>query len=533
MKTNGLSICREDGLPTIFVDSIYLCVAIVTIILNSVVLTGLTHISYSSSSKRFLGIRRSCNRGHPRFMLKKLQYSKSVKTTRLQASDEEDSAHFSGDGASTSKTYGTRFRYNYTIQRSPSCPGQMSYLRSSQLSFDAKQTNYWLNQLNVGRKRSMKHSPQPKARLTTALHLLYSLILADLLNSVVTLLNLLLSFWRPAYAFVATPSGVTQVEAVEPCARLILSALLYTSYNASLCSITGLMLDLYLGVVHSMHYRVVPKGTLLRYIFGGWVLALLLGCMQIILPALQHRNTTALIYRRFLLPTEPCSALFLSNWTNFCILRGTANTFRSGFITGGLLFVCAITMNTLYVLSLRKVRMDSLTRTRTMRATGARRSASLPTIDKVNGITFPLHCLKITNDSVPKPIPRCIGRQLLRSSFTLLSLTALFIAFFVPTLTTDAYYVLTHKSPNLPPWIFDLVTYMPLCVALLNPTIYSLRLNDIHVGLHNFKKRLMARSEKGFVRRQLRLHREQIIVSTRLTAHLRIRLPSKSTDTAL
>ncbi|KAL5112812.1 hypothetical protein TcWFU_008796 [Taenia crassiceps] len=503
--------------------------AISAMALNGLVLAGLAHLSYSSSSKRFLGIRRSCNRGHPRFKLKNLQHTRSVKVIRFHASDEEDGNPFTPNGTSLNAS-GPKCRKDPTIHRSPSCPDRMFYLRGPQIRFATKESNYWLNQLNVGRKRSVKQCPQPKPRLTTALHLVYSLILADLLNAIMTLMNLLLDFWRPNFASLFTPNNVSQVEAAEPCTRLVFSVFLYTSYNASLCSIAGLMLDLYLGVMRPMHYRMPPKSILLTSICGSWAFALFLGCQQLILPALPEPNTNAPIYRRFLLPTEPCDILPYPNQPHFCLIRGTANTFRSGFISGGFLFICIVMMNTLCILSLQKVRRASLSRTRTMRAMDTHRSASLPTINRVDGIASSLHGLKIAHFTVPRTNHRCTGRKLLRSAFTLLSLTVLFTIFFLPSLALDAYFVLTGKAPKLPSWIFDLVIHMPVFVSLLNPMVYSLRLTDIHIGLHNFKKRLLARSEKGFLLKQLRLHHEQILVSTKLTAHLRIRLPVRETD---
>lgn len=517
-------LCQRSELPTVVVDSVYLCMAISAMALNGLVLTGLAHLSYSSSSKRFLGIRRSCNRGHPRFRLKNLQHTRSVKAIRFHASDEENSNPFTPNGTFLN-TSSPEYKKDSTIHRSPSCPDRMFCLRGPQTRFTTKESNYWLNQLNVGRKRSVKQCPQPKARLTTALHLVYSLILADFLNAIMTLTNLSLDFWRLNYDFLTTPSNVPQFEAAEPCTRLVLSVFLYTSYNASLCSIAGLMLDLYLGVVRPMHYRMPPKSTLLTYICGSWAFALFLGCQQLILPALPERDTNAPIYRRFLLPTEPCDILPYPNQSHFCLIRGAANTFRSGFISGGLLFICIVMMNTLCILSLQKVRRASLSRTRTMRAMDTHRSVSLPTINRVDGIASSLHSLKIAHLTAPRINPRCTGRKLLRSAFTLLSLTVLFTIFFLPSLTLDAYFVFTDKAPKLPPWIFDLVTHMPVFVALLNPIVYSLRLNDIHVGLHNFKERLLARSEKGFLLKQLHLHHEQILVSTKITTHLRIRLP--------
>ncbi|KAL5963027.1 hypothetical protein TSMEX_009216 [Taenia solium] len=522
-------LCRGSEVPTIIVDSVYLCVAVSAMALNGLVLTGLAHLSYSSSSKRFLGIRRSCNRGHPHFRLKNLQHTRSVKVIRFHASDEEDSNPFTPNGTSI-KTSGPEYRQVSNIQRSPSCPDRMFHPRDPQMRFTTKGSNYWLNQLNVGRKRSVKQCPQPKARLTTALHLVHSLILADLLNAIMTLMNLLLNFWRPYYAFLTTPNDVSQFEAAKPCTRLVLSAILYTSYNASLCSIAGLMLDLYLGVVRPMHYRMPPKSTLLTYICGNWAFALFLGCQQLILPALPKRDKNAPIYRRFLLPAEPCDILPYRNQPHFCLIHGTANTFRSGFISGAFLFICIVMMNTLCILSLQKVRKASLTRTRTMRAMDTHRSVSLPTINRVDGIASSLHGLKIAHLTAPRINPRCTGRKLLRSAFTLLSLTVLFTIFFLPSLALDAYFILTDRAPKFPPWIFDLVTHMPVFAALLNPMVYSLRLTDIHVGLHNFKKRLLTRSEKGFLLKQLRLHHEQILVSTKLTAHLRIRLPARDTD---
>ncbi|VDM31102.1 unnamed protein product [Hydatigera taeniaeformis] len=524
-------LCRGSELPNIVVSSVYLCMAISAMVLNGLVLTGLTHLSYSSSSKRFLGIRRSCNRGHPRFRPKNLQHARSVKIIRIHASDVEDTNPFTPNGTSLN-TSDTNYQKDSTIHRSPSCPGQMFYLCGPQKRFTATESNYWLNQSNVGRKRSVKQCPQPKARLTTALHLVYSLILADLLNATTTLLNLLLDFWSPNHAFVTTSNTISLIETVEPCTRLVLSMLLCTAYNASLCSIAGLMLDLYLGVVRPMHYYMLPKSTLLRYLYGSWAFALLLGCQQLILPAFPERDINAPIYRRFLPPTEPCDVLHYSNNLNFCLVRGTANTFRSGFVSGGFLFICIIMMNTLCILSLRKVRKSSLNRTRTMRAMDTHRSVSLPTINRVDGVSSPLHGSKIVHLTTPRTAPLCTGRKLLRSTFTLLSLTVLFAVFYLPSLTLDAYFVLTGKSPDLPPWIFDLVTHMPVFVALLNPIVYSLRLTDIHIGLHNFKKRLLARSEKGFLLKQLRLHHEQVLVSTKLTAHLQIRLPTRDTDVA-
>ncbi|EUB63600.1 hypothetical protein EGR_01682 [Echinococcus granulosus] len=522
-------LCQGSKLLTIFIGSIYLCMSISAMALNGLVLTGLAHLSYSSSSKRFLGIRRSFNKGHPHFRLKNLQHTRSVKVMRLHTSDEEGCNSFTTNETSMN-TSGLEYQKDSSIHRSPSCPDRMFYLCGAQTRFTTKESNYWLNQLNVGRKRSVKQCPQPKARLTTALHLVYSLILADLLNAIMTSMNLLLDFWYPNYASSINPSDASQVKTAEPCTRLVLSAILYTSYNASLCSIAGLMMDLYLGVVRPMHYRVLPKSTLLRYICGSWAFALFLGCQQLILPAFQTRDTSAPIYRRFLLPSEPCDILHNPNRTNFCLIRGTANTFRSGFISGGFLFICIVMMNTLCILSLQKVRRDSLTRTRTMRAMDTHRSVSLPTINRVDGFGSPLHGLRTAHFMMARTTPRCTGRKLLRSSFTLLALTALFAVFFLPSLALDAYFVLTDKAPKLPPWIFDLVTHMPISVALLNPIVYSLRLNDIHAGLHNFKKRLLARSEKGFLLKRLRPHRELSLNNTKPTAHLQIRLPPKNTD---
>ncbi|VDL47108.1 unnamed protein product [Hymenolepis diminuta] len=506
--------CRSGDLPTIFINSTYLCIAITAMVLNILVLTGITHISYTSNTKRFLEIRRSNNRGHPRFKVKNLRYSKSVRTTRFRTSDEDDLNPFESDGASLNKASNES-----ALPRSPSCPERMCCPRNSQTSLTNSSVNYWLNKTNLGRKRTFKNSPQPKARLSTALSLVYSLSLADLFNAIVTLFNITLAFWRPKNSFLTTPTGIYQIEAVEPCARLILAALLCTSYNASLCSIASLMLDLYLGVVRPMHYRVLSKNTLLRFVFGFWGLSLFLGCLHIVFPTLQLRDCSSPIYQRFLMPTEPCTISRNNDQENFCLHRGIVNVFRSGHATAGLLFILALLMITLGVLSLRKVRRDSLKRTRTMRIMASNRSVSLPTINRVNGV--PIN-MRTVNFNVPKNSPRCTGKNLLRSAFTLLSLCALFIAFFVPSLIMDAYFTLTGKAHKLPSWIFDLVTHMPICVALFNPIIYSLRLSDIHTGLRNFRKRLIARTGKGFVRKHLRLHREQILVSTKLTAQLQI-----------
>ncbi|KAM7541078.1 hypothetical protein Aperf_G00000036702 [Anoplocephala perfoliata] len=508
--------CRGSGdLPNIFIDFVYLCIAIVAMCLNILTLIGLFHITFTFNSKRFLEIRRSHNRGHPRFITRHLQHSKSVKTTRFHCDDDEDLNSFSNDGASS----------EFFLPRSPSCPDQMYYPRNTHSIFTTNSGNYWLNKANLGRKRTFKNSPQSKARLSTALYFVCSLTLADLLNASVTSLNLLLTFWRPSHAFVTASNRVYQIKAVEPCARLILATLLCTSYNASLCSIASLMLDLYLGVARSMHYRAFSKNVLLRPIFGFWALALLLGFLQVVLPAFQPQNINRPIRQRFLLPTEPCTIPRNLGQENFCLLRGAANIFRSGYVTGGLLFICALIMISLCALSLRKVRRDSLKRTRTMRIMASHRSASFPAINRVNGVAINVRAVNL---NVPKESLRCIGGKLLRSMFTLLSLSAIFFIFFVPSLTLDAYFVLSERSPKLPSWIFDLVTHMPICIALFNPIIYSLRLSDIHVGLLNFKKRLLAGTRKGFIRKHLRIHREQILVNTNLTTHLRIKLPPQN-----
>lgn len=507
--------CRNGDLPSIFVHFVYLFIAITAMCLNILALIGLSHISFTFNSKRFFEIRRSHNRGHPRFKLRHLQYSKSVKATEFRGNDDEDLNPFANAGASMNKASS-----EFIFPRSPSCPDQVCCPRNSQSIFSTNPGNYWLNKANLGRKRTFKNSPQPKARLSTALYFVYSLALADLLNASVTSLNLLLAFWRPSYAFMTASNAVYQVEAAEPCARLILTALLYTSYNASLCSTASLMLDLYLGVALSMHYHALSKNILLRHICIFWGLALLLGFLQIILPTFRPQNVKYPIYQRFLLPSEPCTIPRNLDQENFCLLRGAANSFRSGYVTGGLLFICALIMISLCALSLRKVRQDSLKRTRTMRIMASHRSASLPTINRVNGVALNV----AFNFNVSKKTPRCTGRKLLRSMFTLLSLSALFFAFFVPSLILDAYFVLTERSPRMPSWIFDLVTHLPICIALFNPIIYSLRLSDIHMGLLNFKKRLMAGTGESFVRKQLRLHREQILVGTKLT-QFRIRLP--------
>nr|CDS32122.1 Amine (Serotonin 5-HT) G protein-coupled receptor [Hymenolepis microstoma] len=507
-------LCRSGDLPTIFIGSTYLCVAITAVVLNILVLTGIAHISYTSNSKRFLEVRRSHNRGHPRFMVKNLRYSKSVRATRFRTGEEDDFNSYASDGASLNKEF-----HESPLPRSPSCPERISSPKNPQTSHANNSVTYWLNKTNLGRKRTFKHSPQPKPRHSTALYLVCSLGLADLSNAVVTLFSITLAFWRPKHSFLTETTGVYQIEGVEPCSRLFLAALLCTSYNASLCSIASLMLDLYLGVVRPMHYRAVSKSALLRFIFGFWGLSLILGCLHIVLPTIKLRDFPSPIYQRFLLPTEPCSISRINDRNNFCLHRGIFNVFRSGYATAGLLFILALLMITLCVLSLRKVRRDSLKRTRTMRIMASTRSVSLPTINRVNGV--PIN-MRTVNFNVPKNLPRCTGKNLLRSAFTLLSLCALFIAFFAPSLIMDAFFTLTGKAPKLPPWIFDLVTHMPACVAMFNPIIYSLRLSDIHTGLRNFKKRLLSRRDKGFVRKHLRFHREQILVSTKLTAQLRI-----------
>ncbi|VEL42534.1 unnamed protein product [Protopolystoma xenopodis] len=54
---------------------------------------------------------------------------------------------------------------------------------------------------------------------------------------------------RPAY-----PARVPFLPAYSPCAHLLLDALLHTAYNATLLSLCGLSLDLYLGLVHPIFY---------------------------------------------------------------------------------------------------------------------------------------------------------------------------------------------------------------------------------------------------------------------------------------
>lgn len=522
--------CEDGGITTLIIDSFYLCVAIAAIALNGFVLVGLAQLSHSSSSKRFLGIRRSVNRGHPRYQLKQMQYSVSVRHSRPDDNVADETTASTGNGSvfNNSKFSGRSFS---SIPRSPSCPERLYYAHSPNASFKLEQSNYWLNQLNIGRKKSVRLSPQPKTRLTTALYLVYSLILSDLINACSTAINNIHSFYHPSGAFIQTQNVVFQIEPIGPCTRLILASLLCTSYNAALFSITGLMIDLYMGVVRSMHYREIEKKTLLKLFVVVWTVSFVSGFNQVLFPTFRLSNKTLPIHRRFLTPSEPCDISGDYDNGEFCYSHGSANLNRSGFVTGAILVFCSFSMIFVWGCALFHVRKQSLARTRTMRLANSQRSVSLPMINRVNGVVFALHGRRgsvQTHGILPSISPRCTERRFLRSAFVLLLLVALFSAFYVPSLVLDLCFLVTRKRLDFAPWMYHLVANLPVCASLVNPAIYSLRLYDVRIGLRNFKRRLMAPSDKSFVRRQLQVHQNQTFVSNSLATQLKIKLPPKT-----
>ncbi|VDN10188.1 unnamed protein product [Dibothriocephalus latus] len=420
------------------------------------------------------------------------------------------------------------------------------------MEIKTQESRYWLSQLNVGQKRSFRSPPQPRPRITTPLYLVYSLIIADLLNATATGVRLISTLWPKTHANGYSTDYYYRRTIQGPCMNLFLSCLQFTAYNALLLSIVGLAIDFYLGIVHSLQYSGLERPRLLKYLISGWIISLLFGSNQIFLPVFEDNPKVqdnepfipcSPLRRHFLLPSEQCFVrrkIIGHRLQKFCYLQGAANMYRSGFFTGGILILSTVLVNTMCILAVLRLKKQSSMRTPAVKdIRDWHRSHSLPTVNKLGGVVFSLHGKKA--ETKTSSLAEGTKRQLLRRFCPLLTMLVLFLFLFTPGLVFEIYIISRSRSTSpssssssspqdcqfrFDSWVYDLISNLPNLCSLFNPLIYSLRLNCTRLGMRNLYKRLTSRYHKGFIEKQLHLHKKHILVPPNVADNFRIKLPS-------
>uniref|UniRef100_A0A0X3PYY6 7 transmembrane receptor (Rhodopsin family) n=1 Tax=Schistocephalus solidus TaxID=70667 RepID=A0A0X3PYY6_SCHSO len=534
--------CESSGLVSSLLNSFLLCISIAAFVVNMLLLFSLAHLSYLPDSRRFQGIRRSMNRGHPHFRFKRRGVSESVRARSPTFEVNTDHfAHRRFDPTSDKLS-----SFSASLCRSPSCPENLLSPTLSSMEVKIEESRYWLSHLNIGRKKSFRSPPQPRPRITTPLYLVYSLILADLLNSTVTGARLISTLWPKNHVNSYSTGYYYRRTINGPCMILFLSCLQFTAYNGVLLSIVGLAIDLYLGIVHSLQYSGLERPRLLKYLISGWIVSLLFGSNQLFLPVFEDNPkvedtnpfvSCSPLVRHFLLPSEPCfvqTKQLGHRIQRFCYLQGAANMYRSGFFTGGILLLSTLLVNIMCALAIFRLKKQSSLRTPAGRnISNWHRSHSLPIVNKLGAVVFSLHGKKA--ETKTSSLAHGTKRQLLRSFCPLLTLLVTFLILFTPGLVLEIYIITRPRSTSpssqdcqfrFEPWVYDLISNLPTLCSLVNPFIYSLRLNGTRLGMRNLYRRITSRFQKGFIEKQLHLHKKHIFLQPNVQDNFRIKLPS-------